>query len=480
MNSSFRIFIGYFLVIGICCYLLMSTFIKEVRPSILQAVEILMIDMSHLMAEIIEQDLENGQIKLDAISESIMQYNHRRFQSKVYNLTKEQADLQFYVTNHKGIVVYDSRAKDTGKDFSQKNDVLRTLNGEYGARTSGEDVNDEFTKFMYVAAPIRYNGDIIGVVSLIKSNSSSRPFIETVEGTVFTKGLVLFVISLLVGLLISWWISRSIRQLSHYAEQVSKGKRVGAPKLRDPELSKLSQAMEAMRTKLEGKNHVEHYMHTFTHEMKSPLAAIKGAAEILKEDIPAMDKQRFVNNILNETHRMQQVVDRLLQLATVENYKMLNKQKPVNVTQFIEAILLNKEALFAEKNIRISNQLDNGIIVQGDHFLLSQAINNLIDNAIEFTPKDGQITVKNHYENQPDVVAIIIEDSGPGIPDYATDKIFDRFYSLTRPSNKHKSSGLGLSFVKEVANLHNGTISVINNDAGPGTIATLRLPAKRP
>lgn len=472
MNTSARIFIGYFLLIGLSSLLLINVFLNEVRPSILQSVEELMVDVSHLLAESIEEDLSNGSIDTEAFARQIDQYANRTFNAKIYKLTKRQTAMDVYITNQQGIVVFDSRKQALGLDYSNKNDVYLTLQGKYGARISND--NDTLDKVMYVAAPIVYNEAIIGAVTVIKANTTSNLFIDAGKKNIVQQGAILIICSLLIGLVLSWWFSRSIRKLSQFADELSQGKRISAPKLREPQLAKLGQAMESMRGKLEGKNNVEHYMHTFTHEMKSPLAAIKGAAEILQEDIPQVDKQRFVTNILNESHRMQQVVDQLLQLATVENYKMLNNKKPVNVSHFIEAILINKETLLSEKNIRAINSLSPKLSVLGDHFLLSQAINNLVDNAIEFTPTDGTIHVRNTIE--PNFLAIIIEDSGTGIPPYASDKIFDRFYSLTRPSSKHKSSGLGLSFVKEVASLHGGTISVINNDNGSGTIATLRLP----
>jgi len=105
--------------------------------------------------------------------------------------------------------------------------------------------------------------------------------------------------------------------------------------------------------------------------------------------------------------------------------------------------------------------------------LLHEAIANLVQNAIDFSPPAGIISMICRSENKQ--VSIVIEDRGPGIPDYALDKIFDKFYSLQRPATGKKSTGLGLNFVREVALLHHGKIILENRKSG-GTRAMLTLP----
>ncbi|MBS1198396.1 MAG: creC, partial [Proteobacteria bacterium] len=114
-------------------------------------------------------------------------------------------------------------------------------------------------------------------------------------------------------------------------------------------------------------------------------------------------------------------------------------------------------------------------VVQGDAFLLRQAINNLFDNAIEFSPAGGSIEAC--LERQGEMICLRLRDHGGGVPDYARERVFERFYSLPRPTNGKKSTGLGLPFVREVAALHGGSISMDNHPQG-GAIALLCLPGK--
>ena len=113
------------------------------------------------------------------------------------------------------------------------------------------------------------------------------------------------------------------------------------------------------------------------------------------------------------------------------------------------------------------------LTLSGNAFLLHQALENLVQNAIEFSPRGGTVRVEVTPER--DRVTVSVTDEGPGIPDYALDRIFDRFYSLGRPDTGKKSTGLGLNLVREVAKSHGGTMRVVNRPEG-GALAELTLP----
>ena len=131
------------------------------------------------------------------------------------------------------------------------------------------------------------------------------------------------------------------------------------------------------------------------------------------------------------------------------------------------------EPLLAGKSLKMEINLPDRPTLAGNPFLLHQALENLVQNAIDFSPKGGTVGVTVAMES--DRVTISIADEGPGIPEYALGRIFDRFYSLARPDTGKKSTGLGLNFVREVAKSHGGTISVTNRPEG-GALAVLTLP----
>jgi two-component system sensor histidine kinase CreC len=128
----------------------------------------------------------------------------------------------------------------------------------------------------------------------------------------------------------------------------------------------------------------------------------------------------------------------------------------------------------AARGVRVEVEPSDEAWVEGDRFLLRQAIANLLDNAIDFSPEGGTVTLA--LRPRTTRVDITVRDQGPGIPDYAEDKVFEKFFSLARPHSRKKSTGLGLAFVKEIAELHHGRASLRNAAEDRGAVATLALP----
>lgn len=322
---------------------------------------------------------------------------------------------------------------------------------------------------MYVAAPVVDRGKIIGVLSVGKPNSAMAPVIQRSERRILWAGGALLGIALLIGLAVAWWINRSINTLSRYADSVTNDTPLPLPDPGSSELRKLAQALENMRVRLEGKNDIENYVHALTHELKSPLAAIRGAAEILAEQPPPQVAARFIDNILAQNARMQSLVEKLLAQARLEN-RVEIVPVSVSIDELFTRLADARTATLASRNITLNWQR-SGCCVEGDADLLEQALGNLLDNAIDFTPPGGAIQLAATQAFRQ--VTITVTDNGSGIPDYAQARIFERFYSLPR-ENGLKSSGLGLAFVLEVARLHQGSIDLRNRTDG-GVTATLIL-----
>lgn len=313
----------------------------------------------------------------------------------------------------------------------------------------------------YVAAPIVDGGRIIGVLSVGKPNAAMAPVIKRSERRMLWASAVLLGIALVIGFGMVWWINRSIARLARYADSVTENRPVPLPDLGSSELRKLAQALESMRLKLEGKNYIEQYVYALTHELKSPLAAIRGAAEILREGPPPNVVTRFTDNILTQNARMQALVETLLRQARLENRQDITLTA-VEVDTLFAQLKEARSVQLAAKNITLTI-LPSSLSVAADPALLEQALGNLLDNAIDFTPQGGTITLSAHQQEE--LVTLQVTDSGSGIPDFALPRIFERFYSLPR-ENGHKSSGLGLAFVSEVARLHEGTVTLSNRPEG--------------
>ncbi|RZA32342.1 MAG: two-component system sensor histidine kinase CreC, partial [Lysobacteraceae bacterium] len=176
-----------------------------------------------------------------------------------------------------------------------------------------------------------------------------------------------------------------------------------------------------------------------------------------------------------QEQRLTETIDKLLALAEVEQHGWLQTLAPVSVAALFAEAGESVSVKLASAGLAMETGLDDPqATVQGDAYLLRQAVSNLLDNAIAFSLPGGLIDLR--ATSLDGTLEISVRDQGPGIPDYAQQRIFERFYSLPRPSTGLRSSGLGLPFVREVARLHGGTVALRNLESG-GAIATLRLPA---
>ncbi|MBV4461614.1 two-component system sensor histidine kinase CreC [Pseudomonas sp. COR58] len=471
MPLGLRIFLVYVLFIGLTGYFVLNTVMEEIRPGVRQSTEETLVDTANLMAEILRDDFKAGTLNQNRWPQLLRAYGERQPKATIWGLPKNQVNHRIYVTDANGIVVLDSSGAAVGQDYSRWNDVYLTLRGEYGARSSRSDPDDPASSVMHVGAPIRDGGRIIGVVTVAKPNSSLQPYVDRTERRLLGYGAALIGLGLLFGALLSWWLSRALHRLTGYAQAVSEGRRAQVPHYRGGELAQLATAVEQMRTQLEGKAYVERYVHTLTHELKSPLAAIRGAAELLQGDMPAEHRQRFLGNIDSESARMQQLIERLLNLAQVEQRQTLEEQVTVPLAELVDGLLQAQVARIEGRRLRVEQAVPAGLALTGEPFLLRQALANLLENALDFTPAGGLLRFS--AERDGGQVQVRLFNEAEPIPDYALLRLSERFYSLPRPDSGRKSTGLGLNFVEEVVKLHGGSMAVGNAENGVEVILRL-------
>jgi two-component system sensor histidine kinase CreC len=293
-----------------------------------------------------------------------------------------------------------------------------------------------------------------------------QPFIDRSRNRLALIGSIIISLGLLAGILFSWWLTAELRRLRNYALAVSAGQRAVLPesKIASGELNQLGRALESMRTQLDGKAYIERYVQTLAHELKSPLAGISAAAELLASPMSNEQRQRFVHNIGTESLRMKNLIERLLNLAMVEQQQELHERKPIAIRALWDELLEAQSARILQQDIHCENQIGKDINIEGEAFLLHQAFANLLENALDFTPAGGQIRI--FAEQRDHQIKIAIENQGEAIPEFAFARLTERFYSLPRPATGKKSTGLGLNFVQEVAQLHNGELQLNNTPQG--------------
>ena len=467
MKLGQRLLVFYFLILGLVGWFVLDLVFGQAKPLVRQSAEETLVDAANLLAEIVAEDAANGQIVITpSLRQALNRYAGRTPDADIWGLKKDRIHTHIYITGPTGVVLFDSRGKDEGEDFSRWNDVHLTLQGRYGARTTRTDPEDPSTSVMYVAAPIRDGGSLVGVISLGKPGRAIEPFVQQADRHLILYGGLALFGCLVLGVLLAWWLSRRVNRLRRYAEAVANNERPAPPVFRgNDEIRDLADAVTAMRRRLEERARLEDNVSLLTHEMKSPLAAIRGAGEILHDEISDPSLTRFTDNVIHESQRLSDLLDRLLAMAKLEKLESLPARKSrVTISALVEDWQSSRYSLLAEKHLEVS--VNDGVL-QAEAETLKLALFNLLDNALRFANAETTLTVQVEGDS------LTVENIGPAIPDYALDRVTERFYSLPAPGHD-KSSGLGLTMVAEIASLHGGSLILTNTNNG--VRATLTIP----
>jgi len=468
------VFIGILLVYALGVGVLMYRLLADIDPRYRESAEESLVETAHLLASEVEQHSADGRIDAESLRPVFRSLYARSFSARIFDFEKTGVELQALVLGRDGIVLFDSIGQREGEDFSQWRDVRAAMAGEYRARTTPRIPGDELSSVMYISAPVRAGGEIVGVVSVGKPVQSLNQFVAAARRKTMVVGATSVAAVLVLALILSLWLVRPFGLIADYVRYVRAQRSFSLPRLGRRALGTLGAAYDEMRDALAGRHYVADYVQTLTHELKSPLSAIRGAAELMQESgMPEADRQRFIANIGRETQRIQELVDRMMELAALEQQRRLPKVEPVSLRPLLEELAASAEASGAARGLRVELAAGDTAWVEGEAFLLRRALGNLLANALEFSPDGG--TIHLALTAQPRSVSLSVRDHGPGIPDYADERVFEKFYSLARPATGKKSTGLGLAFVKEIAELHHGRVTLRNADGG-GALATLSLP----
>jgi two-component system sensor histidine kinase CreC len=477
IGLGLRLLFGFFVIAGIAAFFLLQVFLAEVKPSVREVMEDILIDTANVLAEQAAPDLRTlpAGATLDGsrFARSVADYAQRPVDAQIWGLHKRTLDFRVYVTDATGRLLFDSGGVDLpGTDYSRWRDVALTLRGEYGARSSREDAGTGQTPVLYVAAPIVDAGRTIGVLTVAKPVSTVQQFIDRAERRIWTGGLWLLALSLAVGVAVTAWTVHSVRTLRRYAQQARAGGHEPVPAL-PGELGELAQAMGQMRDRLERRAEVEQGMRALTHELKTPLTAIGGAAELLQDELPAADRARFADQIQGQVQRLRDLVDRLLELSKLESLHAPAQRQRLSLRTLVSAQLEAMAGTLAQRRLQARWLDASDAAVDGDASQLTLAISNLLANAADFAP-DGS-TLDLAVQRVGDDAVFTLRDHGPGVPDYAWPRLGERFFSTPRPRDGARGTGLGLAIVRQVAALHGGRL--VFEAADPGLRAQLHLPA---
>jgi two-component system, OmpR family, sensor histidine kinase CreC len=452
------VIVGLFLI-GLISVLRLGE--QELLPRYKEAVEDTLVDSSLYLSTLIQNSsIENNRLnpqKVQSLFNSVS-----RNSSQIYQKIKDQVEMHLYVTDEKGIVIYDSMdANNIGKDFSNWNDVYKTLRHQYGARSTRLVKNDPLSATLYVASPIKANQQIVGVVSIGKPVKNFHAFITSAQKRLYTYTLLLFVVAVVIGFYLSYKIISPLEKLRMYLLSLATTHPLPPPPARADEIGDLTHTFLKMKEQLEDKEYVEKFVHHFAHEIKSPLSTILGASEILEKDEPALERRRLLKNINHEAFRLKEIIDNLLEVASLEKRSQPLKTESFDLQLLIEEIIESYFTDIKHKDLNINIQVPENHLLEGNRFLVWRALANLIKNAIDFSPKHSKIQIKFTEPKQ-----LLITDEGAGLPPHVQQRLFEKFFSTERPDTKQKGTGLGLVFTKEVCEQHGWSLELKNLEKG--------------
>lgn len=206
------------------------------------------------------------------------------------------------------------------------------------------------------------------------------------------------------------------------------------------------------------------FVATVSHELKTPLALIKGYAQAFRDHIVREDSKDYYSGvILDETEKMSDLITRMLVLTELESECTKINEDKLCISTLTDSMVTKFSPLAADRNIEISNRLSGTQLICADRIKIEQVIENLLTNAIKHTPKGGTISI--WAENDADDMTFHIENTGSHIPGEEIDSIWDMFYR-GKQNGRKDGSGIGLAIVKKVFELHNIKYGVRNTETG--------------
>lgn len=276
-------------------------------------------------------------------------------------------------------------------------------------------------------------------------------------------------------------LTRPLTAMAQAAEGMARGDFTArAPEEGSREIMALSRSFNQMAGQLADLEQSRRdFVANVSHELRSPITSIQGFAQgMLDGTIPTDEHGRYLQVVVDETHRLSKLISNLLDLSRVESDQAALSCTDFDVSELARRVLISRMTPIEEKNLEIEAKLpEGGCFVHADKDQIQQVIINLLDNAIKFTPSGGAITVSARVEG--DTAILKVQDNGPGVLPEDAPHLFDRFYKGDKAHTSGQGTGLGLAICKRIMEKHGQSIRLVPADSGAAfefTLKTARHP----
>jgi len=398
------------------------------------------------------------------------------------------------------LMVLDLSGKVQADSFSELNgkrlelpEVASILLGErtvdYGVHGVGQHVSLSFFSYFkeqaqddswvsYCSAALTDQGEMVGVLLYSSSAGDMMADLVRLQRSMVIYFLIAAAAATIIALFFSSIITKPIDLLTRGIQRMGRGDlSVRVPVKGGGELKKLAETFNTMSEKLERLDKSRNqFVSNASHELKTPLSTMK----ILLENIiyqPDMDpnvRTEFLTDVNMEIDRLNLIISDLLTLVSMDTKAMRLRLETFKLADAVKEVVQRLSVVAEQKHQEIKVSLSDGCEMHADYAKLTQAVYNILDNAIKYTPQGGLIRVRLIRSGRNAVLTIA--DNGPGIPKEDQAHIFDRFYRVDKARSRDTGgTGLGLSIVHQFVLMHGGNITV-DSVEGNGTTFTIELP----
>ena len=322
--------------------------------------------------------------------------------------------------------------------------------------------------FLFVALPVMVERRVTAIVYITRSTVPVLQSLYRLRTHLFQILAVTLGLTALVSLFLGWTISRPLTLLSRSAQRLAAGDHSASLHLhRRDEIGQLARSFDSLVQKLDARaRYISELSANISHEFKTPLASIRGAAELLMDgaDDDPKARQRFLENIQSDTQRLDRLVSRLLELSRIE--ATLEHKEPLDLADLV----LEVADRFPHHPVEV--QITDDILpLLGNRPHLDSALSALVENAIQHSPADSPVTISARVLSDGQY-SVQVKDQGAGISPANQGKIFDRFFTTQAESG---GTGLGLAITATVVQAHGGQIT-LQSEVNKGATFEIRLP----
>lgn len=398
-------------------------------------------------------------------------------QDLMHSMMVINPDVEVYLLDNSGkILSHVAPYKKVVRDRVDLGPVIQFVDSEGALFIEGDDPRDQLGKKVFSAAPFIKDDEIKGYYYIILASQEKDAVMSSLKNTYAWKlgsklMLITLVGSLILGLFAFWYMTRNLSKIKQVMEKFRRGDysaRIADDQkgdfavLGDTYNSMASTIQQNIEKIVSIDSFRKELIANISHDLRTPLSIIQGYTETLlmkKDTLPKNQQEEYLDNIHESSKQLVGLVNQLFELSKLESNQIKVHKEPFPLQELTLDMAHRFEILAEQKNIQLEFEPVKDLpLVYADIGLVERVIQNILDNALKFTPEKGKITIKLYHDQNH--VKVDISDTGKGIPKNRQSAIFER-YIKSEPSEKQKvGSGLGLAIAKKIMELHDSTIQV--------------------